>query len=114
MSAPTVASDGSPTHDNDSVCDIQMRHSVLKPDEKEFVMSVRNLLIFEAGACMLSWKVTKRKDVEEQMKDVFKTKCHLVDLDVASIVNHCDGLLTLRRTFYRLMKFITPIRLLQG
>jgi hypothetical protein len=53
MSAPTVASDGSPTHGNDSVCDILMRHSVLKPDEKEFVMSVCNLLIFEAGACML-------------------------------------------------------------
>jgi hypothetical protein len=104
MSAPTVASDGSPMHDNGSVCDIQMHHSALKPDEKEFVMSVCNLLIFEGGACMLSWKITKRKDVEEQMKqEVFETKCRLVNLDVASIVNHCDGL-TLRKTFYRLIK----------
>ena len=103
MSALTVASDGSPTTDNDSVCDVSLRQSALKADEKEFVLSVRNLLIFKAGACMLSRKITKRKDVEEQIKEVFETKCRLVDLDQASIVNHCDGL-TLRRTLFRLMK----------
>jgi hypothetical protein len=53
-----VASDVTPNKQNGSVVDLRTRNTTLKPDEKEFVQSVRCLLIFESGACILARKLS--------------------------------------------------------
>jgi hypothetical protein len=59
---------------------VRNRSAVLNVKEKAYLKQVRNLLIFESGACVTARKYSNIQNIHTQVKCVFEQKCRNVDI----------------------------------